>query len=267
MLGFPGTAASPASGGGAAGLASAAADAAAAMPPLEAVLRELAKGEAAVDHALTTAGTVLVLLGIVPAKGAPADIELPGVLNHGIKAAWDKSFPQGIEQEQGGILVITKAGTLEWRSGKPKGEAGQGEYSFTPNHQDIRGAEYVGFGHTHPYSNSAENSGPSAQDISLLFVNDRAGRWPPERMILVQSGNDQYLVARTAEFDQIIKPRDTGERTALAVGMERMYHRVMKQQQQAGATKAEQVDAAIKAVAQYYDLVYYKGTNGHLIKQ
>lgn len=252
-----GSAAGAAAGGAAAGAGAAAGGAAGAAAGG-------AAGAAAGGAAAGGAGAGdanAVLGGAISEKNAPAKITLPDVLNKGMQDAWKDSFPGGHEQEQGAIFVQGKDGQQKWIRG-PGGTGG----TWTPNYGDIGDNTLIGLGHTHPYDSGEKNVPFSDADVGFLFKPDLNGP-KSDKMMMVQSGDGQFVLARTEEFNKSIAGKSDSEVDTMVADMKKTYNDTVAAKKAAGAPFADRYDAAVKAVADKYHMVYYKGQNGALTKQ
>lgn len=203
------------------------------------------------------ASTAAVLDGTISLKKAPANISLPKTLDKGMRDAWGDSFPGGHEQEQGGLFVRTPDGKYKWLRGSP-GDDG----SWPPNYEDLGDNTLLGLGHTHPYDATTFASF-SDTDISFLFSNEAGA----ERMMMVQSGKHQYVIARTKEFDAMLATKTPREVRTMIKEMQKLYDKTMTQAEDKGQDFENQIDAAVKAVSDKYQLVYYTGQTGNLQKR
>jgi hypothetical protein len=186
---------------------------------------------------------------------APENMKIPAELKDGLQAAWDASFPEGKSQEQGGILVLTKEGKYVWRAG-----VGTGSGSFKVNYGDVKEGEVlIASAHTHPYDESEGGDTDvsfSGGDLSNLV-------WQKERVKVVQSGEAQFGVAKTAEFDALVAKADTKEKQlALRKEMDALWNDTFKGSK---GTFQEGVVAAATAVCSKYHLVYMEGKGGNLV--
>ena len=187
----------------------------------------------------------------VAEASAPVEIQLPKELEDGLKAAWGKSFPGGKSQEHIGILVRKKDGSYAWKAGSP-GTSG----SSTPNYGDVGAEErLVASAHTHPYDASEggyKDVSFSAADLANLVTQQ-------ERVKAVYAGTSEFVVAKTQEFDARVKDLDDAKKTELKAEMKKLWNDTFKA---AKGTFQARVEAAVKAVCEKYDLVYYAGTSG-----
>ena len=194
---------------------------------------------------------------------APDKIKLPEVMNKGMGAAWDKSFPGGQSQEQGGILVQNADGSYEWKAGTAKTRAEGGSGAFSPNRGDVgKGQTLVGTGHTHPYDASEggmTNVPFSGTDLANMIYN-------PEKMKMVQSGEGQFLSARTSEFDKKIKDLDDKGKKKMYDDMKKEFDTIMYDPKDKRPFEERNRDAAI-AVSKKYGLLFYEGKGGELARQ
>ncbi|BAZ32223.1 hypothetical protein NIES4074_47250 [Cylindrospermum sp. NIES-4074] len=186
---------------------------------------------------------------------APDKLKLPPQLIKGMQDGWDKSFPGGKSQEQGGIIVKDKEGNYQWKPGK-SGTSG----SFTPNYGDQgKDDTLIGVGHTHPYD--ASEGGMT--DVS--FSGDDLARlvYVEDRIAVVQSGQGQFVAARTEEFNTMLKGLDEAGKKKMFDEINKTWDDTFKS---AKGKFQERVEAAVKAVCSKYHLVYYKGKDGNLTK-
>jgi len=182
---------------------------------------------------------------------APVSIQLPKELEDGLKAAWAKSFPGGKSQEHVGILVQKKDGSYAWKAGPP-GTSG----SSKPNYGDVgKDERLVASAHTHPYDASEGNKKDvsfSGADLANLVTQD-------ERVKAVYADTSEFVVAKTKEFDARVKDLDTTKKAELKTEMKKLWNDTYSA---AKGTFQERVEAAVKAVCEKYDLVYYAGASG-----
>lgn len=191
----------------------------------------------------------------VKLSDAPKTVEVPKVLNDGLADAWKDSFPKGRSQEQGGMLVQKSDGTLEFRRGAA-GDSG----SFSPNYGDLKDGEtLIGLVHTHPYD--ATEGGHTNVSFSGADIANLVSRRDPIKM--VQSGDGQFMVMRTQEFDARVNKLDDAGKQQLYDDMKADYRKVFNQDADK-FTFAERNDRAAESVAKKYDLAYYTGKNGSL---
>ena len=186
----------------------------------------------------------------------PGEITLPKELQEGMQKAWDKSLPGDTSQEQGGILVKDAKDKYAWKAGAA-GTMG----TFTPNYGDLgKDESLVGVGHTHPYS-KAEGG---FTDVPFSGADLAAFATDPDKMQMVQSGEGQFVAARTEEFNEKLKDLDDKGKQKLSGEMEAKWDETF------GKTKGtfqEKHAAAAKKIAEEYGIVYYAGKGGKLTKQ
>lgn len=180
---------------------------------------------------------------------APKNVKLPKELVQGMQKAWDGSLPGGKSQEQGGFLVKNKDDKYEWRAGAA-GDSG----SFSPNYSDIKaGEKEVALGHTHPYDKSEggyTNVPFSGQDLARqVYVNDP--------LSVVQSDKGMFGSARTKEFEKMLEGLDDKGKKKLFDEMKKGWDDTYKKSK---GQLPDRADAATKAIAHKYHLLYYKGT-------
>lgn len=182
---------------------------------------------------------------------APEQVELPPTLVEGMQEGWEGSLPNGQAQEQGGILVRNQDGSYEWKAGDP-GNSG----SFSINFDDVKeGEALVGTGHTHPYS---EDEGGHT-DVTFSGGDLANLVWQDVRMKIVQSGDAQFVVTKTTEWDARVEALDEAGREDLQDDIRELWNDTFSA---ATGTFQERCEAAVRAVCSTYDLVYYRGSGG-----
>jgi hypothetical protein len=186
-------------------------------------------------------------------KDAPGEIKLPGEFNKGMQEAWDKSLPGGKAQEQGGILVQDNAGNFKWKESAPGTEG-----TIKLNREDVGPNEKLaGTGHTHPYTEGDVDVSFSKEDLSLMVHKE-------EPISVVQSGEGQFASAKSEEFNKRVQGLDKQGKAAMATEMESTWQNIFDN---AKGTFQEKVQAAVKAVHDKFDLLYYEGKDGKLTRQ
>lgn len=189
--------------------------------------------------------------GGVSEKTAPEILAIPLALDLAMDTAWSKSFPKGKSQEQGGVLVTDKQGEYVFHPGKP-GTTG----SFKVNRGDVKkGEKLVSIAHTHPYDKSEggfTDVSFSGQDIALMAKHN-------EKMSFVRSGDHDFLIARTTEFDALVKK---------AKSKQDLFKEIRKHwtdlYKAAKGTLPENARAATRATCLKYHLLLYEGDKGVL---
>lgn len=193
------------------------------------------------------------LIGGTTLAAAPTHVSIPRAMDEGMEAAWKASFPGAKSQEQGGILVTTADGGYKWKAGAA-GTSG----TFQPNRGDVAtGEKLAATAHTHPYDEHEgghTDVGFSAGDIAnLVYYHDK------EKVKMVRSGEGDFLVATTKEFDDMVKA---------AADKNKLYEEVKKTWNDAYAAATgsiqEKVVTAIKKTCLKYHLLIYRGTKGQL---
>lgn len=186
---------------------------------------------------------------------APTEITLPREAVVGMQYAWQKSFPKGKSQEQGGILVRRKDASYKWKAGKA-GKSG----AFRVNYEDASQHEVLLMtGHTHPYDKSEGGHTDisfSATDLANFVIGQEPAK-------VVQSGQSLFLVARTTTFDQLLKNLNITGKQKLYAKIKKTWYNAVRISQ---GNDFERIDAAILAVCDKYYFVYYKG-KGNLLKK
>lgn len=188
---------------------------------------------------------------------APDKVQVPKEMNDGLKKGWDGSFPGGRSQEQGGILVQNKDGSHQWKPA-PAGNSG----SIGMNYGDVgKDQKLVAAGHTHPYDKTEGNERNvafSKQDMSRMVT-------APESMHMVRSGDSQFMIAKSDEFNKRVAGLDDTGKAAMARDMNRTWQTTFDNTK---GTFQEKVDAAVRKVGSDYGLIYYRGgADGNLTRQ
>jgi len=184
---------------------------------------------------------------------APQSITLPKEIRQGMDDRWDKSFPGGRSQEQGGIMVKNEDGSYGFKAGDP-GATG----TFAPNYAD-KGPDQrlVGSAHTHPYDMSEggyTGVGFSGEDIANLI-------YERDRLKMVEAGGTEFVLVRTEEFQTQINGLDAAKLKALHTEITATWSTVYKA---AKGKVPERIEIAVKATVSKYKLSYYKGKEGKL---
>lgn len=184
---------------------------------------------------------------------APSQIVLPKEMTEGMRVAWNKSLPMGSSQEQGGLLLRNRDGSLKWLASKP-GDSQQ----ITLNYDDVNPNQMLlANGHTHPYSK--EELGHTRVPFS---GGDLAAQvFDEEKLSIVQSGDAMFASAKTREFDALIKGRGPGGRWALSKEIEKFWRNNYRE---AAGDLREKAEVATRATADWYHLLYYSGKQGAL---
>jgi hypothetical protein len=194
----------------------------------------------------------LASLGVSEAS-APVSVTLPKQFSEGLQQAWDKSLPGEASLEHGGILVSKADGTYEWKAGK-KSTSG----TFSINYEDVGAGEtLVASAHTHPYS-KAEGGHTNVAFSGGDMANFVTGS---ERIKVVRSGTGEFMLAKSKEWDDDVKGRSATKIAELEANIEKTWT------DSYAAAKGDlpaRVEAAVKAVAKKFHLLYYRGTGGAL---
>lgn len=192
---------------------------------------------------------------VLKKEHAPIEITLPKELVEGMAECWQKSFPKGKSQEQGGILVRKKDGSYKWKAGKP-GSSG----AFTPNHGDADKDEtLIAVGHTHPYDKSEEsytNMSFSGVDLAVMAVEKHS-------LEIVRSGEALFVVTRTEEFNKKVAGLDANGKKNLLYEIYQNHLALFNMHQ---GELPDRVHATAKAICDKYDLLYYKGKDDKVMK-
>lgn len=195
------------------------------------------------------------------APGPAPTYTLPPELKAGLQSAWDGSICWGERsRERGGILVRKVDGSLEWRPVKigKKRKRGDGR-SIRINYGDVGKDEtLVASAHTHPFTKvEGGHTRVSFSDGDL--ANLVTG---PEPQKFVRSNDTVFRVAKTPEFEAIVKEaRDRRREDELKAEIKATWQGAY---QDAKGSLPERTEAAVRAVCRKYRLTYFKGTGDTL---
>jgi hypothetical protein len=197
----------------------------------------------------------------VPAKAdAPKSFESPQELTTGMSTAWKGSFPGGLSQEQGGLLVRDDKGNFVWKAG-----VGDASGTFKPDFGAVaQGETMIGSAHTHPYTKTEAPGMKNLEDVSFSGDDLSTMILTGERACFVQAGKSTFTAIRTEEFDARLAPLNKQEKLDLKAEMEKYW------QDTFDAAKGDfqkRVETAAKGTCDKYDLVYYKGKGGKSKRQ
>ena len=173
---------------------------------------------------------------------APATLEISGMQND-FNSLWNKSFPGGFAQEQGGTIVSDASGNINIVN-MTSGSAGL----FTPDINVAPGQSVQGIFHTHPYDQSmGGHTGVSLSGAdAACLINDRYN------FVIAQSGTQQFMYMRTdatpARVDYTQLSNEQNARLSELIGHGMSFSDASKQ--------------SARETAQKYGLAYYEGANG-----
>jgi hypothetical protein len=176
-------------------------------------------------------------------ENAPATVDMSNMQDD-FQRQWDNSFPRGVSQEHGGIIVSDSRGNLSMTN-EVAGDSGSIAYDFTtaPN-QNV-----VGTFHTHPYDSTEGGHvgvAHSGADMSNM-IND-----PNRHVSIVQSGDKQFMLMKTADTPQNVDSAALNETHTKRLGELR----------RAGHDLSEASRIATKEAAAQNGLAYYEGQGG-----
>lgn len=186
-------------------------------------------------------------------KHAPNQLVLPKEMTQGMGVAWNQSLPRGDSQEQGGLLLRNKDGSLKWLPSRP-GDSQQ----ITLTYDDVNPHQkLLANGHTHPYAKEEQGFTRvpfSGGDLAAQVFDE-------EKLSIVQSGDAMFASAKTREFDDLIKERGPTGKWTLAKEIEKFWR---SNYRQAEGDLREKAEVATRATADWYHLLYYAGKPGML---
>jgi len=186
-------------------------------------------------------------------KNAPSEIALPKEMTQAMQVAWNQSLPEGRAKEQGGLLVRNKNGSLKWL----RSAAGTAK-EISLNYNDVDSEQTIlAGGHTHPYDHNEFDFTDvpfSGRDLAEQVRES-------QRLSIVQSGDAMFGSARTREFEDLVNSRDEAGKAALSREIEHFWDAVYEDTK--GSTP-EKSEAATRATAEWFHLLYYTGKQGAL---
>ncbi len=183
---------------------------------------------------------------------APKDVELPDAAQKGLQKEWEASRADGHKKEHGGNLVRNKDGSYAWRTTVGPAKAD----TFIPDEDNVgKDQKLVGFGHTHGYASGAENVSFSDDDIADLVDESQP-------LNLLQSGKSQFMIARTAEFEAMLKDLDDEGAAKLRANIARTWQAAFKGKE----PMPERAERATEATCRAFKLAYYRGQGGKLAR-
>jgi hypothetical protein len=209
--------------------------------------------------------------GSLPEVAAPEDVRLPDKVVAGLDDAWQRSQRAG-HRERGGNVVRTYGGDYEYR---PGGFEYDDRDTWEPNRKDKgRTQQLVGTYHSHDYT-QGNKQGQYPHNEGSFSDSDVANLADLEdHFKLVRSGDTTYMVARTREFDEMVRANEADRsdeaarikaREAFKQGMRDVFNEPYEAILTADPSKQpEALEAGVKAVARQFHLLYYEGKGGTL---
>ena len=186
-------------------------------------------------------------------KDVPNTITIPQASQDGLGRAWDRSANSEHKHEQGGNLVRNANHSYGFRDGV-EGK----DDTFKPDPDDVgKGQALVGYAHTHGYADGNEDVTFSGDDIAGIVRETQ-----PINLLI--SGKTQFVIARTAEFDKLVKDLDDDQADALEAKINDMWNKEFFADKKPLQQRAER--ATLK-VCHAYHLAYYRGSGGTLKHQ
>lgn len=183
----------------------------------------------------------------------PEKISIPPEVCKKMQANWDKSIDSsGNSQEHGGTIALDKDGKMVIVN---EGSGGSG--AFSPNTKVAADQKYKGTFHTHPYGkNDGSWDGAhttfSDGDLATLDAYN-------EDVSMLQSGNNKYVIVKTAESPATID--DAKTKAEWNKTFDKEYAKLIK----AGKKKPEAAELATEMATtetlKNLKYGYYKGTD------
>jgi hypothetical protein len=176
---------------------------------------------------------------------APLTILLPAALNKQMQALWEKSFPDGRSQQQGGVIVRDVSGQVSL-----VGIGGHRSDMFRAGRKIQPEQKLIGLFHTRPFDRSEGglvNVSLSGGDAEYLLNH-------ADDVVIAQSGESQFMYLRT-------------EATAKSVDAAKIYaqHEArIRQLLNQGIRFDEASRIAARETAADHGLAYYEGKAGEL---
>lgn len=183
---------------------------------------------------------------------APAKIQFAPEVQKSFETLRRRSFPGGVSREQGGTIVADSKGRLSLQN---IGGDGSTSGSFTPKLtlKDPSRFSVRGVFHTHPYDKSEGSyTGVSLSGGDAAYLINSG-----QSIIVAQSGAKQFAYVRTAKtpssVDAAALDKAQNERIATLVGQGYSFPQASRQ--------------AAAETAKTYDLAYYEGSGGTLVRK
>ena len=195
------------------------------------------------------------LTGVTSPADAPPSVTFTSGTQALFDRQWDRSLPDGYPDEQGGVLVYDPdTGVVRLTNTQEAYSFGADGGSFTPDRYvgDPDETATLGVFHTHPYS-EAEGGYTgvsfSGGDFAAMLAEG-------DTMAVVQSGDRQFMLLRTAETPEGLDP---------AMVQDRIDNRF-----EALLERGHSFDEASRLAAQFgareYGMAYYEGSGGTLTR-
>lgn len=190
--------------------------------------------------------------GIPPTRpqtpaAAPLTILLPAGLNQQMQALWEKSFPDGRSQQQGGVIVREVSGRVSLVNiSRHRSDMFRTERQIQPEQT------LVGLFHTRPFDRSEGgqvNVSLSGGDAEYLLNH-------ADDVVIAQSGESQFMYLRT-------------EATAKSVDAAKVcaqHEARIRQLLNQGIRFDEASRIAARETAADHALAYYEGKAGELVR-
>lgn len=200
--------------------------------------------------------------GTIHEDHAPSAVQLPDGVVKGLDRAWDTSQAENHDERGGNIVKTYWGGNYQTRQGGDLRNSDND--TFEPKRTDeLPGQKHIGTYHTH---DSTHDKQP--YDTVTFSNSDVANMSTMEdRVKIVRSGKETYMLARTKEFEAMEKQvdgdterenefHDEMHATYLAA-----YNAVLKGDP---ANFQAASEAGVQAAAAKYHLLYYKGQGARL---
>ncbi|HWU90345.1 MAG TPA: hypothetical protein VN253_23940 [Kofleriaceae bacterium] len=203
-----------------------------------------------VDRRRKIAGFEQIARGHLREAGAPEAIELPVSLVDALEKAWKDADASQVET--GGNVVRTYGGTYKLR----RSEGGTNRLFEADEHDVGWGETMIGIAHTHPYRKEGLDHGTFSDGDIVNLVDES------EPLKFLRSGPFTYAIARTKEFEALVKRHEQAQRIDdLKKAMKKSYNDAFSAFH--GAFP-DQLEAGVNAICKQFHLVYYQGQGAEL---
>lgn len=185
---------------------------------------------------------------------APNTVDLPKEVVDGLADAHRRTLKDGMEH---GGNVLKSGGTKDRTSMKYTG--GGSSHGFWPEPEKTDGKTRVGGYHTHPLDAGMTDDTFSDGDFSNMLD-------PGNRVSLQRAGDNIHMLARTKEFEKMMNAAEDLDEFGkqMEASYNAVYNKVIGKDQNDPQKRQAALEAATRATAEKYHLLYYSGRGAQL---